>query len=83
MIVLGDVRDGLVRADGTIVESVYQGILTHYLVELYPGARLTVVEKNAERADVRALLPSGAAMMIGWRPEHGLVLDQGSSPAGR
>ena len=55
--------DGRVSVEGTIVESVYMGTVTHYVVELAPGARMIAVTQNTEDA-------SG-----GNRPARGLARD--------
>ena len=75
-------QSGLVTVTGTIVESVYQGIMTHYVVELRPGARVVVVAKNSARAQARTALAPGAPVRLGWLPEHGLVLDREPAAAG-
>ena len=60
---LGPAADGRVGVDGTIVESVYMGTVTHYVVEIAPGARMIAVAQNTEDA-------SG-----GNRPARGLAGD--------
>jgi hypothetical protein len=64
------------------VESVYQGIMTHYVVEITPGARLVAVDMNTVRADARDAWTPGARVTLGWRAEHGLVLDRAQDAAG-
>ncbi len=78
-IVLDGTGPGLVSMAGTIVESLYQGIITQYVVELAPGARLVVVDKNSSPGERRA---PGASVTIGWRAENGLVLDRRQDGAG-
>ena len=39
---LGPAADGRVSVEGTIVESVYMGTVTHYVIEIAPGARMIV-----------------------------------------
>ena len=47
---LGPAADGRVGVDGTIVESVYMGTVTHYVIEIAPGARMIAVTQNTEDA---------------------------------
>ena len=47
---LGPAADGRVGVDGTIVESVYMGTVTHYVVEIAPTARMIAVTQNTEDA---------------------------------
>ena len=47
---LGPAADGRVGVEGTIVESVYMGTVTHYVVEIAPGARMIAVAQNTEDA---------------------------------
>ena len=71
---LGPKVDGHVSIEGTIVESVYLGTATQYMVELAPGLRLVAIENNANTARTDARRARGSKVTIGWLPEHGRVL---------
>jgi ABC-type Fe3+/spermidine/putrescine transport system ATPase subunit len=71
---LGPPADGRVGVDGTIVESVYMGTVTHYVVEIAPGARMIAVTQNTEDATDGSRPGIGSAATLSWRPEHALVL---------
>ncbi|MDQ6722626.1 MAG: ABC transporter ATP-binding protein [Candidatus Dormibacteraeota bacterium] len=71
---LGPGADGQVRVEGTVVETVYLGTATQYLVELAPGLRLVAIENNINTASSEHRLARGSKVTIGWLPEHGRVL---------
>jgi spermidine/putrescine transport system ATP-binding protein len=71
---LGPPADGRVSVEGTIVESVYMGTVTHYVIELAPGARMIAVAQNTEDASGGNRPAVGARAMLSWRAEHALVL---------
>jgi spermidine/putrescine transport system ATP-binding protein len=71
---LGPVADGRVAVEGTIVESVYMGTVTHYSVEIAPGARMIAVTQNTEDASGGTRPGVGSRVTLSWRPEHALVL---------
>ena len=60
--------------DGTVVESVYLGTATNYIVELSPGVRLVAIESNDRTASSDRRLSRGSKVSVGWLPEHGRVL---------
>ena len=85
---LGPPADGRVSVEGTIVESVYMGTVTHYVIELAPGARMIAVAQNTEDASGGNRPAVGARAMLSWRAEHALVLAligrrDGASPSKR
>jgi len=71
---LGEPAEGRVGVRGTLVESVFKGTVTHYLVEIAPGTRITAVVQNAESPNGAETLSSGSPVQLSWRPEHALVL---------
>jgi spermidine/putrescine transport system ATP-binding protein len=71
---LGPIPDGRVGVEGTIVESVYMGTVTHYVVEIAPGARMIAVTQNTEDASDGTRPGVGSRATLSWRPEHALVL---------
>ena len=60
--------------EGTVVETVYLGTATQYLVELAPGVRLVAIENNTQTASSEKRFARGSRVTIGWLPEHGRVL---------
>jgi spermidine/putrescine transport system ATP-binding protein len=71
---LGPQADQLVSVEGTVVETVYLGTATQYLLELAPGLRLVAIENNVHTASSDHRLARGSKVTIGWLPEHGRVL---------
>ncbi len=71
---LGPQEDGHVSVEGTVVETVYLGTATQYMVELAPGLRLVAIENNVHTARSDDRLARGSHVTIGWLPEHGRVL---------
>ena len=71
---LGPLADGRVTVEGTIVESVYMGTVTHYVVEIAPSARMIAVTQNTEDASGGTRPGVGSRVTLSWRPEHALVL---------
>jgi spermidine/putrescine transport system ATP-binding protein len=71
---LADFEDDMVVLDGTLVETVYLGTTTQYIVELAPGARVVALEQNLARARNEERWQQGEPVRIGWKREHCLVL---------
>ena len=71
---LDDFEDGMVVLEGSLVETVYLGTTTQYIVELAPGARIVALEQNLARARAEERWDQGARVKVGWKPEHCLVL---------
>jgi putative spermidine/putrescine transport system ATP-binding protein len=61
---------------GRIREVVYAGMVTRFLVELDEGGELQVVRQNLETSSAEALDAKGRTVLLEWRPEHQLELDQ-------
>jgi putative spermidine/putrescine transport system ATP-binding protein len=60
---------------GSIRDVVYAGMVTRFLVELDAGGELQVVRQNLETSSAEALDAKGRAVLLEWRPEHQLELD--------
>jgi spermidine/putrescine transport system ATP-binding protein len=71
---LGAKESGQVSIQGTVVETVYLGTATQYLVELAPGLRLVAIENNVHTASSDHRVARGSNVTVGWLPEHGRVL---------
>jgi spermidine/putrescine transport system ATP-binding protein len=71
---LGAPADGRVGVRGTLVESVFKGTVTHYLVEIAPGTRIVAIVQNAESPNGTETFAPGSPVELSWRPEHALVL---------
>jgi spermidine/putrescine transport system ATP-binding protein len=71
---LGAGEDGQVNIEGTVVETVYLGTSTQYLVEVGSDTRLVAIENNTHTATSGDRLARGSKLTIGWLPEHGRVL---------
>jgi spermidine/putrescine transport system ATP-binding protein len=71
---IGSEENGQVSVQGTVVETVYLGTATQYLVEVGPGVRLVAIENNVNTARSDSRLARGSAVTVGWVPEHGRVL---------
>ena len=62
---------------GRILEVVYVGMLTRYVVELDSGGELVVVRQNLETSSQEALEARGRRVRLGWQPEHTYVIEEG------
>ena len=71
---LGRKSDGQATVEGTIVETVYLGTATQYIVELEPEVRLVAIENNVTTAKRQNRLARGSKVALGWLPEHGRIL---------
>jgi spermidine/putrescine transport system ATP-binding protein len=68
---LGGAREGGWQAvEGTIVESVYQGPVVRYEVEVAPGQRIVAAIAKEDRPPARP----GDRVAARWRTEHGQLL---------
>jgi len=66
---------GLHAETGRIKDVVYAGMITRYLVALDDGGELQVVRQNLETSSAEALDAKGRAVILEWRPEHQLEID--------
>jgi spermidine/putrescine transport system ATP-binding protein len=71
---LGELEDGMTAHHGTVVERVYVGTTTQVIVELDSGVRLVALEQNTARASADDRWEIGERVVLGWHPEHALVL---------
>ena len=71
---LGKPEDGYATVQGTVVETVYLGTATQYLVELAPDVRLVAIENNTQTARRQDRLALGSKLSLAWLPEHGRIL---------
>jgi putative spermidine/putrescine transport system ATP-binding protein len=60
---------------GRITEVVYAGMVTRFVVELDRGGELQVVRQNLETSSVEALDAKGREVLLEWRPEHQLEIE--------
>jgi spermidine/putrescine transport system ATP-binding protein len=60
--------------EGTVVETVYLGTATQYMVELGPDVRLVAIENNVHTARRQDRLALGSKLSLAWLPEHGRIL---------
>jgi putative spermidine/putrescine transport system ATP-binding protein len=67
--------DGMVTEPGRIRDVVYAGMITRFVVELDRGGELQVVRQNLETSSAQALDAKGRAVLLEWRPEHQLEID--------
>jgi putative spermidine/putrescine transport system ATP-binding protein len=65
-----EIRDGDVTANGTIVEVIYAGPATRFVVDLDAGARLIAVQQNLQTSsnDVNKL--RNTSVILRWQREH-------------
>jgi putative spermidine/putrescine transport system ATP-binding protein len=60
---------------GRIRDVVYAGMVTRYVVQLDGGGELQVVRQNLETSSAEALDAKGRAVVLEWRPDHQLEID--------
>jgi putative spermidine/putrescine transport system ATP-binding protein len=66
---------GLHAETGRIRDVVYAGMITRFVVELDRGGELQVVRQNLETSSAEALDANGRTVLLEWRPEHQLEID--------
>ena len=66
---------GMHAEPGRIRDVVYAGMITRFVVELDRGGELQVVRQNLETSSAEALDTGGRAVLLEWRPEHQLEID--------
>ncbi len=71
---LGHTDGGHASVEGTVVETVYLGTATQYMVELGPDVRLVAIENNVHTARRQDRLALGSKLSLAWLPEHGRIL---------
>ncbi|MEJ7583224.1 MAG: ABC transporter ATP-binding protein [Acidimicrobiales bacterium] len=70
------VSEGLCSVGGTIVEVVYQGVSTQYIVRTNAGDTIVAFRQNSER--VRDAGGPGSRARLVWEPQHNVVLAEES-----
>ncbi len=63
-------------ASGRILDVVYLGPDTRYIVELDAGARLVVTQQNLATTSTEALAQQGRAVRLVWKRQHELRIDE-------
>ena len=74
--------DGMVAEPGRIRDVVYAGMITRFVVALDRGGELQVVRQNLETSSAEALDAKGRAVLLEWRPEHQLEIDNPGATEG-
>jgi putative spermidine/putrescine transport system ATP-binding protein len=74
------VGDDESSAPGTILEVVYLGPDTRYIVGLAAGARLVVTQQNLATTSTEALAQQGTAVRLVWKRQHELPVTDGDGP---
>jgi putative spermidine/putrescine transport system ATP-binding protein len=64
------VRDGFSAETGRIVDVVYLGMVTRFVVDLDAGGRLVAVRQNLETSSQDALNQRGNRVRLQWHPGH-------------
>jgi putative spermidine/putrescine transport system ATP-binding protein len=67
-------QPGAVAVDGTVLDVVYLGLYTRYLVQLDSGERLAVVQQNLENSAIDAHAQNNGRCRLQWAREHMLRL---------
>ena len=67
---------GMHAEPGRIRDVVYAGMVTRFFVELDRGGELQVVRQNLETSSTDAQDARGRQVLLEWRPEHQLEIDQ-------
>ena len=65
-------------ADGHILDVVYLGSDTRYVVMLDAGARLVVTQQNLTTSSTEALAQPGKAVRLVWKRQHALPIADGT-----
>jgi putative spermidine/putrescine transport system ATP-binding protein len=73
---------GMHAERGRIRDVVYAGMVTRFVVELDRGGELQVVRQNLETSSAQALDAKGREVVLEWRPEHQLEIEQAGETEG-
>jgi putative spermidine/putrescine transport system ATP-binding protein len=71
-----DGGQGLHTERGVIRDVAYAGMVTRYLVQLDGGGELQVVRQNLETSSAEALEQRGRQVIVGWRPEQTVAVQE-------
>jgi putative spermidine/putrescine transport system ATP-binding protein len=66
---------------GRIVDVIYMGMVTRYVVELEAGGRLLAVSQNRETVAADALLARGRRVAVSWRDDQTFEINAGDGLA--
>jgi putative spermidine/putrescine transport system ATP-binding protein len=66
---------GMHSEQGRIRDVVYAGMVTRFVVALDRGGELQVVQQNLETSSAQALDAKGREVVLEWRPEHQLEIE--------
>jgi ABC-type Fe3+/spermidine/putrescine transport system ATPase subunit len=70
----GERDGGRINVEGTVVETVYLGTATQFLIEVAPEVRVVAIQNNVHTASHDDRPQQGTKLTIGWLPEHGRIL---------
>jgi putative spermidine/putrescine transport system ATP-binding protein len=70
----GEAAEGMHTETGRVVDALYAGMITRYVVDLDAGGELQVVRQNLETTSAEALEQRGRQVTVAWRPEHAVAL---------
>ena len=73
---------GMQAETGRIRDVVYAGMVTRFVVELDRGGVLQVVRQNLQTSSAEALDAKGREVLLEWRPEHQLEIDNAGEREG-
>jgi putative spermidine/putrescine transport system ATP-binding protein len=76
------VADDENSATGTILDVVYLGPDTRYVVTLDVGGRLVVTQQNLSTTSTEALAQQGKAVRLIWKRQHDLLVADGAGHSG-
>ena len=74
MLLSNEPLSGRVSLPVTVVDEIYQGTNTNWIVE-YAGRQITVVEQNSKVAEETARFSRGDRAYLSWNPKHTIVLE--------
>ena len=69
-----DGSSGDISAVGQVVEVIYAGPATRFVVDLDAGSRLTAVQQNQQTSSADVMRLRGARVRLSWRAEHVVVV---------
>ncbi len=75
----GGSSEGMQTERGRVRDVAYAGMITRYLVALDGGGELQVVVQNLETSSAEALEQQGREIVVGWRPEHAVAVNEGEN----
>jgi len=73
-------EDGLYVETGRLVECVYVGMFSRFVVELEDRVRVLGVQQNLDRLGFRVIEQQGRPVQVAWRPDELHVLPEAGPP---